>query len=171
MKKGTTRYSLPLALLLAACAVQGVETEELFLNSVALGDTMIAGGQPTTEELAGLHDAGYRTVINLRKPSESLTSAEVSAELGMSYIAIPIDGSSGLTEVNARVFAEALRQAETPMIVHCGSGNRVGAMFALKAFYVDGRSADEALEVGKASGLTALEAAVRERLGLPAELP
>ena len=171
MKPGTARYSLPLALLLANCAAQVVETKELFLNSVSLGEAMIAGGQPTREELVALNDAGYRTVVSLRKSSESSTSAEVSAELGMTYVAVPIDGSSGLTEENARAFAEALGKAEAPMIVHCGSGNRVGALFALKAFYVDGQSAGEALEVGLASGLTSLEAAVRERLGLPTQLP
>ena len=52
------------------------------------------------------------------------------------------------------------------MLLHCGSGNRVGALLALKAFWLDGGSAEEALEVGLAGGVTRLEPTVRELLGL-----
>jgi hypothetical protein len=48
--------------------------------------------------------------------------------------------------------------------VYCGSSNRVGALIALKAFYVDGIPADEALELGKQHGLTRMEAATRRVL-------
>ena len=42
--------------------------------------------------------------------------------------------------------------------------NRVGALIALKAFFVDGIPADEALELGKQHGLTRMEAATRRVL-------
>ena len=45
--------------------------------------------------------------------------------------------------------------------MHCASGNRVGAFFALKAFKYDGKSADESLKIGKAAGLTSLEGKVK----------
>ena len=37
---------------------------------------------------------------------------------------------------------------------------------ALEAFWLDGASAEQALELGKASGVTRLEPTVREMLGL-----
>ena len=40
----------------------------------------------------------------------------------------------------------------------------VGAMMALKAKFVDGKSNEEALAIGKACGLKALEPAVKEAL-------
>jgi hypothetical protein len=50
--------------------------------------------------------------------------------------------------------------------VHCGSGNRVGALAALLAAE-EGADIDEALDVGRAAGLTRLEAVVREQLEAP----
>ena len=58
-----------------------------------------------------------------------------------------------------------------PAIVHCASGNRVGALFAIQALYLDGRSAAEALEIGKRAGLTHVGPAIRELLGLTLEDP
>jgi hypothetical protein len=49
-------------------------------------------------------------------------------------------------------------------MLHCGSGNRIGALFALMAFHLEGESADRALQVGREAGLTRLEPVVRERL-------
>ena len=87
----------------------------------------------------------------------------------MTYVSLPIQGSADLTEEKARAFAAALDAAESPVLVHCSSGNRVGGLFAMKAHYVDGLSPREALEVGKQAGVTRAEATVRERLGLPAQ--
>ena len=87
--------------------------------------------------------------------------------LGIRYIEIPIAGTDDLSEDNARRLAEALDESDPPVLVHCGSSNRVGALFAMKAYYVDGLSAEEALVVGQEAGMTRLEPAVREKLGLP----
>lgn len=141
-----------------------------FLNAVAVGN-VLAGGQPTREELAALAEQGYSTVINMRMPEEDSTTSEVAEELGLRYISLPINGSDGLTEENAIAFAELLGEVEGPTVVHCGSGNRVGALYALKAFYVDGMSAEEALEVGREAGMTRLEGAVAEQLGAAPEPP
>ena len=84
----------------------------------------------------------------------------------MAYVSIPVDGKAGLSEENAAALAEALETAERPLLLHCGSGNRVGALLALKAFQVDGKTAEESLEIGLAGGVTRLEPVVRELLGL-----
>jgi uncharacterized protein (TIGR01244 family) len=127
------------------------------------------GGQPSQAQLEAAREAGYRTVINLRQPDERGVGDEPErvADLGLENLSIPIAGEAGLTEENTRAFARALEEAEYPVIVHCGSGNRIGALFALKAFYLDGKSGEEALEIGFEAGLTRLEDAVRERLEPP----
>ena len=80
---------------------------------------------------------------------------------------LPMAGAAGLTEDNAKALQEVLDDDSVyPVVVHCGSGNRVGALFALKAFYFDCHNGEEALEAGKAAGLTRLEPAVREKLGV-----
>lgn len=50
------------------------------------------------------------------------------------------------------------------MIVHCGSGNRVGALFALRAFHDEGYDLESAMEKGGLAGLTKLEPYVRQCL-------
>ena len=56
-----------------------------------------------------------------------------------------------------------------PAIVHCASGNRVGALFGLKAHLQDGLPAEAALETAHAVGITRMEPTLRQRLGLPPE--
>jgi len=125
---------------------------------------VVSGGQPSPEQLVAARDAGFRTVINLRTPGEPGTGRDDVEALGMDYVSIPIAGADGLTLENTQAFVAALEEAKKPVILHCSSGNRIGALMALKAFHLDSKSAEEALEIGKAAGLTRLEQAVREHL-------
>ncbi|HXI02078.1 MAG TPA: sulfur transferase domain-containing protein [Candidatus Saccharimonadales bacterium] len=151
----------------AAGAATAVDPAELLPNGKIPVEGVLAGGQPTEAQLAHARDLGYRTVVNLRTPGEegATTPGEVES-LGMKYVAFPIAGPADLDEAHARQFAEILAKAERPVIIHCASGNRVGALFAMKAWLVDGKPPAEALELGKAAGLTHLEPAVREKMGL-----
>ena len=58
-----------------------------------------------------------------------------------------------------------------PIALACSSGNRAGALLALRAFWLDGADAASALELGLAAGLTRLEPSVRLLLGLPPMSP
>ena len=152
----------------AAAEPAPVDPISLVRNGKMPLEGVLTGGQPTDEQLAALRDAGFATVINLRMPDERGTrgEAETVTELGMAYVSIPVNGKEGLTEENAAALAEALETAERPLLLHCGSGNRVGALLALKAFQLDGKSAEEALEIGIAGGVTRLEPVVRELVGM-----
>jgi len=130
---------------------------------------LCAGGQPPAEQLRLAQAQGVRTVINLRPASEAIDFDEpaLASELGLSYVHLPISGAPDITVDNARKLAAALQQAgDAPVLVHCASGNRVGALFALKAHAVDGLEATAALAFGKTAGLTGLEPVVRAQLGL-----
>jgi hypothetical protein len=48
-------------------------------------------------------------------------------------------------------------------LLHCGSGNRVGALLALRESQ-DGADDESALEYGRSAGLTKLEPVVIKRL-------
>jgi uncharacterized protein (TIGR01244 family) len=152
--------------------VEALQPEDLLRNGRTPfeGDALLVGGQPTPAQFEQAHELGYKTVINLRRPEEEgNTEPEQVRGLGMAYLEIPIAGSGDMTEDKARALAEALESAESPVMVHCASGNRVGGLFAMKAYYIDGMSPEEALVVGKAAGMTRLEPTVREKLGLPVE--
>lgn len=139
---------------------------ELLRNGKAPVEGILTGGQPTVEQLKTLAGLGYKTVINMRGLEEdgSIDPALVES-LGLTYVSVPIAGATDVNEENARKLASALG-GEGPMVVHCASGNRVGALFALKAFYVDGMPPEQALALGQAAGVTRLEPVVRQQLGL-----
>src|SRR5699024_12708494 len=66
---------------------------------------------------------------------------------------------------NARKLDTLLDEhAAMPTLVHCASGNRVGALMALRAAWVQGKSKEEALAIGRRWGLTKAEAAIDKRL-------
>ena len=136
-------------------------------------DGVLSGGQPTEDQFETAARAGFRTVINLRTDREegSAWEREIVERLGMRYVQIPVAGANGLTRDNINDSDQALREAlETgPTLLHCGSGNRVGAVLALREAWIKGSAPDEALAYGRATGLTSLEPTTRELLGLPAK--
>lgn len=136
-------------------------------NHHQVSDSLIACGQPSEDQLRAARDAGVRTVVNLCPPGECGWDEQAVAEgLGLIYVNIPVAGPGDVNEENANRLADALASEEVePAIVHCGSANRVGALFALKSHYRDGNPPEEALEEGRRHGLTKLEPHVRQILG------
>ena len=130
---------------------------------------MLSGAQITEDQLEGLSDAGYRHFISLRPTAEDGAGWEeaFSSSNGYAFERLPIEGAASLTRENVERFARMLEATEgEPTVLYCASGNRVGAMLALKAHWIDGASADEALELGLAAGMTRLTDPVRGLLGL-----
>ncbi len=136
-------------------------------NSASPREGVLTGGQPSLADLEALSERGYQTVINLRATDEAGQEGEVdkAVSLGLDYVALPIASADDLTPENARTLAALLADADRkPLLLHCGSSNRVGALLALAAFHAEGASAEEAMAIGKTGGLGSLEDAVRERL-------
>lgn len=123
-------------------------------------------GRIAATDVAQLQAAGVRHVIDLTMPAETPDFDEAAAlrGAGIAYDNLPIAGADALTRENVVAFDALLRAAGRPLLVHCASSNRVGAMAALRAAWIDGKPADEALAEGRAWGMTSLEDAVRERL-------
>jgi uncharacterized protein (TIGR01244 family) len=127
---------------------------------------ILTGGQPSEDQIQEAARLGYKTIINLRAADE-MTWDEKSnvTRLGMKYVAIPIDGAGDITLANAaRLISELSNRDGYPVLIHCASGNRVGALFALDA-NEHGSSIEEAIQIGKSAGMTRLETAVRELIG------
>ena len=131
---------------------------------------LLTGGQPEAGAWAGLAAHGVTTVINLRPQAEMAGRDEASEveAAGMRYVEIPVDGAAGITMENARALRSLLDDANGTVLVHCASGNRVGALIALSAAD-EGVPVEEALARGRAAGMTSTEARVRELLGAPAQ--
>ena len=132
----------------------------------------IASGAIDAADVGRLRAAGIKHVINLRTAEESrgFHEAQIAAGLGIEYHSLPIAGGQSLTRENAQKLDELLKQAgDEPLLIHCGSGNRVGALIAVHEAWINGKSTELAVAEGKRWGLTSLESAVRTALQEKAE--
>ena len=165
---------LGLLLALSACAAEPDATtlsplkgdlDDVVANGVVQPvDGITAAGQPDEAALKVFADSGYAAVIDLRTEGEArgLDEPAVVERLGMDYVSLPITGD-GISFDNARTLDELIKGYEGPVLVHCGSSNRVGALLALRAS-LKGADDSAALEAGKEGGLTGLEGKVRDVL-------
>lgn len=128
-------------------------------------DGITSAGQPDKAALAVFAEHGYTTVIDLRTEREDrgMDEATVIDELGMEYIVFPIAGADAINFDNAAKLDALIKNADGPVLVHCGSANRVGALLAL-AKSLDGADDTSALAYGKEGGMTRLEGRVKEVL-------
>jgi uncharacterized protein (TIGR01244 family) len=130
---------------------------------------LYSSGQPQPGQWNRLAAAGLRSVLNLRPACElpGRDEAKEVAEAGLGYAQLPIADAASLDREAARGLDTMLRQLAAPLLVHCASGNRVGALVALREAWFVGADAEVALARGRAAGLAGLEPQVRRQLGLP----
>lgn len=130
---------------------------------------LFTGGPPQADAWPKIAASGVSTVIDLRMPAEKGEGAEAEQvrALGMAYEELPIAGAAAITDENAARLWQLVSRAEGPVVLHCASGNRVGALLSIGAWRQGGMSPRQALEFGKAAGLGSLEPRVRELLQLP----
>ena len=128
---------------------------------IATAGLLQAGGVAEAKKL------GFQTIIDLRRPDEPDQSAEagLAAAAHIRYLSIPI-AEAAPTEEQLALFAATLSETDNqPVLVHCASANRAGAMWALYRASA-GVPPAIAIEEGRAAGLKSREAQVREILGL-----
>ena len=151
-------------LLLAGIAMAG-GVGKLDLENIGAASGDMSSAQPSEAQLDELAEQGYVAVIDLRGEGENrgFDEAAAAAAAGLEYSPLPIANAGAINVENARKLGELLDQFDGPVVIHCGSGNRVGALVAL--LEADrGASAEEALEAGRAAGLTRSEGLVKKRL-------
>ncbi|MBS64337.1 sulfur transferase domain-containing protein [Salinisphaera sp.] len=139
-------------------------------NAHPLENNVVATGQPSAAQLREALAGSVRTVVNLRPAGEfdEFDEAGLVADAGMHYVHIPVAGPDDINDANAHTLDAALADDRRPAIVHCASSNRVGALMAYRARYLQGKNADEALQVGLDAGLnpeSPLFAAMQKKLG------
>jgi uncharacterized protein (TIGR01244 family) len=128
-------------------------------NHRVVSERLHVSAQPSAEALKALPGSGVRAVIDLRPDAETpeLDEKAVVEGVGMKYRSLPIAGKADLTQQNVATFDQLLKASESEkVLVHCASGNRVGALMALRARWLQGKSAEESLAIGKAAGLSGL---------------
>ncbi len=139
--------------------------EVLMIEDLQPIDGITSSGQPNASAFEIVAKSGYVAVIDLRGPSENrgLNEKAVVEELGLEYIEFPIVGSEAISFANAKQLDALLNDIDGPVLLHCGSGNRVGAILALR-HSLQGAGDEDAMQYGKSAGLTSLEPVVKDRL-------
>jgi protein tyrosine phosphatase (PTP) superfamily phosphohydrolase (DUF442 family) len=157
--------SVLLIITFGSIAHNSLSIQDLSLkNASAYKDNYITGGQPSISDLELLAKQGIKHVINLRSEGEfnNFNEKEIVESLGMVYLNLEIGGVGDLNQNKIKAFSKLLSNKKT--LVHCASGNRVGALFALDAYFVKNTTADEAIYIGKKTGLTRLESKVNSMI-------
>lgn len=113
-----------------------------------------------------LADLGFVTVVDLRGPEEGAQAERPAIEAaGLTYINIPVVTKAPTAEQIAEFAAVVENEDNWPILVHCITANRVGAMWALYRAH-RGIPPEIAIEEGRTIGLTSRELVVRKQLGL-----
>ena len=121
-------------------------------------DAVVAcGGATETSALAGLKADGFKTIINLRQPTEQGANIEQNAaaaqELGLNYVNIPVNGQAPDPKTVDRFLETIANKANQPAFIHCASASRVGAYWLVKRVLQDGWTIEKATEEAKLIGL------------------
>lgn len=137
------------------------------IRETRLGDTpnlstfdnvVYFSGQPSQTDLQRFADLGIKTVVNLRMDAEmesvDFDEKATVESAGMRYVHAPMgrDLPSGGTWEAIR---EALSDAgsQSPVLMHCHSSNRAGAVWALYAGEAQGVPREQAIDEGQAAGM------------------
>ena len=121
-------------------------------------ENLFCCGQPSREAIEALRKSGCEVIVNLRPPAEcgDFDEAECARQLGLAYHNIPIAGPGDFGPDAVEALDRILKEAgDRPVVIHCASGNRVGALLALHACLKRGMSPQEAIAYGEKSGLAA----------------
>lgn len=120
--------------------------------------TIACGGATTPEAMAGLKKAGFVSVVNLRLADEegaNVPESKAAAEkAGVRYIHLPFRVASPDADLVDRFIAAVGDPKNQPVFIHCGSANRVAALWMIKRVKVDAWPVDKALDEATAIGLT-----------------
>jgi uncharacterized protein (TIGR01244 family) len=116
-------------------------------------------GQPSEAGMKELSVHGIKTIINLRAHDEEGArdeSAE-SARLGMEYFYCPIvlqECTSAKMKEDALRLAVVLKdEGRLPVLIHCASANRVGALWAAYRVLHENAALEDALREGRDIGM------------------
>lgn len=148
----------------------GDKVSAAIVNYDRASPVIATAGLLTGDGVAEAKALGFKTIVDLRGPEEGTAAEEAAAKAaGIAYLSIPVT-TKAPAPAQVPAFAEVVENPDNwPVLVHCVSANRAGAMWALYRAW-RGVPAEIAIEEGRAAGLGgSREAAVRQQLGLTAQ--
>ena len=124
------------------------------ISKIHAFEGVLLAGQPTPEDFVLAKEEGIATVINIRHPDEiGFDEEQVVEDLGMTYHNLAWGSPSELTDDVLDSYRELLRTEKRPILFHCGSSNRVGAIWMAYRALDDGIGLESALSESITVGL------------------
>jgi protein tyrosine phosphatase (PTP) superfamily phosphohydrolase (DUF442 family) len=153
-----------ITILLAGCASHAVTPEDTTgpetwgaSDNVTHIENLYFSGQVDAESLHMARMQGVTTIVNTRYPSEMDWDEKSAAEnIGLEYISIPISRDSDTFDPQtiARIDAVVGERTGQKILMHCSSGNRVAAWYAIHLVEKQNMKDDDAIDVARRNGLT-----------------
>lgn len=124
-------------------------------NYNRLRPNIATGGSIDLDRVGAIADHGFRTVVDLRTPEEGTAEEKAAVEAaGMQYVNLPVDKGVPSAEVIAGLNRVLADPSAAPVLIHCGSGNRVGTAWAIYRAK-QGVPLEIAIEEGRTTGMRA----------------
>ena len=122
-------------------------------------DAVVAcGGATEASALPALKQDGFASVINLRVEAEQGANIDANRaeaqKVGLKYHHLPFSPSAPDPKVVDEFLSVVSDKSNQPVYIHCGSANRVGAVWLVKRVLQDGWDVDKATTEAKAIGLS-----------------
>jgi uncharacterized protein (TIGR01244 family) len=148
--------------LVTASVATGAQVKKAEMEGITnfsrVDATVGCGGATAPRAMAALKQGGFVSVINLRVATEQ--GADVDAgraaaqAAGLKYIHLPFEVANPDPKLVDKFLAAVSEKSNQPVYIHCGSANRVGAVWMIKRVLKDGWDVDKAREEAEAIGLS-----------------
>jgi len=145
------------ALLIAYCSAAASPPESvdpsLIVNYRVSAPGVATAGLITPQGMTQLKALGFRTILNLRTEQEGAKDEEAAVKAhGLRYEWVPVTAASLSLEDVKKVEKVLEDPNAAPVLFHCASANRVGAIWAI-LLVQRGNPLETALEKGREIGL------------------
>ncbi len=132
-----------IAIVLALQVATGVPADSALgaiHNYVRISDRIATSGQMSYDQITDIANAGFDVVINLAPAREERNGREgfLVAELGMTYVNIPVDWEAPVPQDLDTFFAVMNASRERKVFVHCFANMRASAFTYLYRTLVEG---------------------------------
>src|SRR5262245_12409133 len=127
-------------------------------NYAQLETTVACGGATTPEAVPEIKKLGFKSIINLRLPTEAGANIDAEAAAaktaGIPFYSIPFNTQAPDPKVADTFISTITTPGNEPAYIHCASANRASAMWMIKRIIIDKWDADRAAQEAAALGLT-----------------
>lgn len=159
------KITLAILSLLFLISCSHHKNKKMIQNDIQIGRDLKANSysdiyfssQPKEKDFEALKTQNFKTIINLRSPTEYDQKSEeyVVKKLGMTYINIPFSKDMSLNDKYiSKVTKEVMSNREKgKILIHCSTGNRVGIWLGGHFYKDHGLTKDESLTIAKKLGL------------------